>query len=267
MAGLTLIGERINATRKPIARALKARDAALIAKEAAKQREAGADYIDVNAGMSPEREAEDLAWLVETVQAAVDAPCCIDTANPAALEKALAVHKGRALVNSITGEKERLEGILPLAARHKARLVALTMDDAGMPTGLAQREEVAARLAEAVTNAGLALEDLFFDPLVRPVSTNPEEVAPLLDAFGRLRERFGGCHATCGLSNISFGLPERRTLNRTFLVLAVARGLDAPILDPTEPGVRAALYAARALSGADEFCMEYVTAAREGRLV
>lgn len=265
--GLTIIGERINATRRRIARALRERDADFIASEARRQREAGADYIDVNAGMAPEREAEDLAWLVQTVQGAVDAPCCIDTANADALARALAVHKGRALVNSVSGERARLQSFLPLAAGHGARLVALTMDDEGLPKGLARREEIAGRLAGAVTGAGLALEDLFFDPLVRPVATDPEEVEPLLAAFGRLKELFPGAHATCGLSNISFGLPERRLLNRTFLVLAVARGLDAPILDPTEPGVRAALCAARALSGRDEFCMGYVTAAREGRLV
>jgi 5-methyltetrahydrofolate--homocysteine methyltransferase len=263
---MIIVGERINASRKRIARALEERDAARIEKEARRQAECGASYIDVNAGTSVAREAEDLKWLAGVVAGAVELPLCVDSANPAALDAALPLNRhGRPMINSITAETERIEGILPLVTKYNASVVALTMDDSGMPEDAGGRVAVAEALRGRLGAAGVPDGDIYFDVLVRPVSTDPAQAAHCLEAVRRIRERFPEVHFMCGMSNVSFGLPKRKILNRTFLTLLIAAGQDGVILDPTETDVAAALYATRALLGRDEYCMEYITADRAGR--
>ena len=263
---MLIIGERINTTRRHIATAVRDRDGDFIRREALRQAEAGAGYIDVNAGTSVSHEVEDLVWLTETVQSAVEAPVCLDSANPKALEAALEVHAGEALVNSITAETERISSILPLVVEHRTRVAALAMDDEGMPETADDRLRVVEALARKLTGEGVALERIYFDPLIRPVSTNPDQALAAVEATRRIMREFPGAHTICGLSNIGFGLPRRQLLNRTFLALMIGAGLDAVILDPTEKGMSATLFAAEALAGRDEFCMRYITAEREGKL-
>lgn len=264
---MIVVGERINSSRRRIARALEKRDADWIAREARKQVDAGAAYIDVNAGTSVAKEVENLVWLAEVVSGAVETPLCVDSANPAALDAALPVNKhGRPMINSITAEKERFEGILPLVKMYKAKVVALTMDDSGMPEDADGRVAVAGKLHADLTAAGVPEGDIFFDVLVQPVSTDPTQAGHCLEAVRRIREKFPAVHLMCGMSNVSFGLPKRRVLNRTFLTLLMAAGQDGAILDPTEPDVAAALLATSALLGRDDYCMEYITADREGRM-
>jgi 5-methyltetrahydrofolate--homocysteine methyltransferase len=264
---MIIVGERINSSRKRIARALEERDAARIEREARRQAECGATYIDVNAGTSVAKEVENLVWLAEVVTGAVELPLCVDSANPAALDAALPVNRtGQPMINSITAEKERLEGILPLVKKYKAKVVALTMDDSGMPDDAAGRVAVAEKLHAALKAEGVADEDIFFDVLVRPIATDPNQAVQCLEAVRKIREKLPAVHFMCGMSNVSFGLPKRKILNRTFLTLLMAAGQDGAILDPTETDVGAALLATRALLGQDEYCMEYITAEREGRL-
>ena len=264
---MIIVGERINASRKRIARAIEERDADRIAKEARKQADCGAAYIDVNAGTSVAKEVENLVWLAEVVSGAVELPLCVDSANPAALDAALPVNKhGRPMINSITAEKARMEGILPLVKEYNTKVVALTMDDSGMPEDAEGRVAVAEKLRAELSAAGVPDEDVFFDVLVRPVSTDPAQAAHCLEAVRRIREKSPGVHFMCGMSNVSFGLPKRKILNRTFLTLLMAAGQDGAILDPTETDIAAALFATGALLGRDEYCMEYITAEREGRL-
>ncbi len=263
---MIIVGERINGTRTRIREAVTARDAAFITEEARRQAEAGADYIDVNAGTDPAREPEDLAWLVQIVQRSVGKPVCVDSPNVEALRAGLEASEGRALVNSASAEGGRAEAVLNLVKEHGARVVALTLDDTGLPKTAQQRIEIARRLAAKAEEVGLERDDIFIDPLARAVAVENEQGAELLEAVGGIRESLPGLHVICGLSNISFQMPSRRLLNRTFLAMAMAGGLDAAILDPLDGGLMATVCAAEVLLGRDEMCLGYIQAHRAGRL-
>ncbi len=263
---MLIVGERINSSRKRIRKAIEARDSAFIQKEARKQVEAGATHIDVNAGTSVSGEVEDLKWLVETVQAGVDAPLCIDSPSAEAQAEALKLHKGRPMINSITAEKERAEGILPLVKKYDALVVALTMGTGGIPTCKEERLEAAAQIAGMVQDAGIDISSVYWDPAVSAVSTDQKAALDVAATIRGLMEAHEGSHTICGLSNISFGLPQRNILNRTYLTLLMAEGLDGVIMDPTENHMMSTLLAARVLLSGDDFCMDYITAQREGRL-
>lgn len=263
---MIIVGERINGNTKRVREAVVARNAELIAEEARAQVEAGADYVDVNAGTEVEREPEDMAWLVEMVQAAVDRPCCIDSANPAALRAGLEAHQGKALVNSASAESARLGPVLELVKGHDARVIALTLDDGGLPRTGEERVAIARRLVEAAERAGVEREDVFIDPLTRAVGVESEQGAAFLEAVGGIRSALPGVHVICGLSNISFQMPARRLLNRTFLAMAMAMGMDAAIVDPLDAGLMAVVCAAEALLGRDEMCLGFIQAYRSGRL-
>jgi 5-methyltetrahydrofolate--homocysteine methyltransferase len=261
-----IIGERINASRKSIAQAIASRDAAFIRNEAAAQAAAGADYIDVNAGTSEAREAEDLGWLIETVQEATEAPLCIDSPDPAVIKAVLPLVRKTPMINSITLEAARLEGILPLVAQYKAKVIALCQSAEAIAETTDAKVRMAAELAAKADESGIPLDDLYIDPLVYPVATNNLSAAATLRAIEEIMKRIPGVHTTCGLTNVSYGLPKRKLVNRTFLVAAVARGLDSAILDPTDNELFGALKAALLISGKDDYCMDYITAYREGRL-
>ena len=263
---MLVIGERINTSRKSILKAVEGRDGRFIQEEAVRQVKAGADIIDVNAGTMREKEVASMEWLVNTVQEVVDVPLSLDSPNPAAVEVGLKAHRGKAMVNSISGEKERAEAILPLAKKHGACLVALTMDDKGMPETGEERIEIARDLLGLIKSYGIPPEEVYFDPLIRPIGTDTKQGLAVLKAIEGIMLIEGGVHTICGLSNISFGLPKRKLLNETFLSLSVSAGLDAAILDPLDKRLMSTLKAAEALLNRDEFCMQYITASREGGL-
>jgi cobalamin-dependent methionine synthase I len=259
-----IIGEKINGTRKSVREAVMARDADFIKGLACAQADAGANRLDVNAGTAPEREPEDMQWLVHTIQSATDVPLCIDSPNVASLAAGLEVVKGQAMVNSTTFEKERAEAVIPLAAKHKALLVGLTIDDSGMPSTTEARVEIAGKIIEKAKAAGIPGENIYIDPLVRAIATENEQGVALLNATRIIREKFAPVHVVYGLSNISFGLPARHFMNRIFFAMAMACGLDAAIMDPTEKQIMAVLRAAEAIMGQDDFCVNYLSAFREG---
>jgi 5-methyltetrahydrofolate--homocysteine methyltransferase len=264
---MLIIGERINSTRKTIASAIKERDTAFIQAEARKQAEAGAAYLDCNAAtVGREEEPEALCWLVRTVQEAVALPISLDSPNPDALAAALAATKGTAIINSITGEREKWERVLPLVRDYQTRVIALCMDDDGMPRSDADRVRVGTRLIEQLRTAGVPEEDILLDPLLVPISVDSANGKGALRAIAELRRLFPGIPISVGLSNVSYGLPERRWPNRAMLVLAMGAGLDAVICDPTDAELMALLLAAEALLGRDEFCAAYLAAARAGKL-
>ena len=263
----TIIAERINMTRKRIQEKVLARDAAYIARQVRRQEEAGATHIDVNAGHDPEREVEDMAWLTEAVAAATELPISFDSTNPDALDKGLSLcNRPGSVINSITGEKERLEGVLPLVKKYGTQVVALTMDDGGMPEDLDGRMAVTRKLAEAVQAEGIGLDRLHFDHLVRPASTNPGQARCILEAVRATKAELPDAHIALGLSNISFGIPKRNLLNRAFLAMLIAAGADGAIIDPCEEGMMTTLLSARAVLGLDDYCMDYIAAFRAGRL-
>jgi 5-methyltetrahydrofolate--homocysteine methyltransferase len=263
---MIIVGERINGTRSRVRDAIMARDADFVEEEAQQQAEAGADYIDVNAGTGPEREADDLAWLVQTVQAAVTLPVCIDSPSVAALRAGLEAADGKAMLNSASAEEARMKAVLDLAGLHAARVIGLTMDDSGLPTRAEQRVAIAQKLVAKAEEIGIDRDDIFLDPLARAVAVENEQGAAFLDAVAGIRQSLPGVHVICGLSNISFQMPARRLLNRIFLAMAMARGMDAAIVDPLDGGLMAAVCAGRALLGQDDMCMGYIEAHRGGRL-
>jgi 5-methyltetrahydrofolate--homocysteine methyltransferase len=260
-----LIGELINSTRKRVREAVLARDAGYIQEIAVKQRDAGADRLDVNGGVAGQ-EAECLAWLVNVVQEAVDLPLCLDSSDAEALRAALPLVKGQPMINSITGEEARFEAILPLLKEYSAKVIALAMGASGPPSGLDDRVATGCRLVDRLTDAGIALDDIYVDPCVLPVSTGPEHGRAVAGAVGRIMSRYPGVHTSVGLSNVSFGLPVRKLLNETFLVLLMSQGLDAAIVDPCDRQLMANIAAAEALLGRDEYCASYLKAYRAGKL-
>lgn len=264
---MLIIAERINATRKRIARALAQRDGAYLAREARRQAEAGADFIDVNAGSDPAREAENLKWAVEVVQQSTDIPVCIDSASTDGFRAALEIaNRDDVMLNSINGDEQRMKEVLPIAAECGARLVGLVMDERGLPAGVDDRLEIAGKIVKAAEQAGITADRLYLDPCVQPLSTNPEQTEAVVESVRGIMAEFPGIHTTCGASNISFGLPYRGVLNRAYLAFLIRAGLDSAILDPTERDVMATVYAVEALCGKDEFCMNYIGAERAGIL-
>ena len=263
---MLIIAERINATRKRIGKAVAARDAGFIAKEAQAQAEAGATHIDCNAGRKPEREVEDLEWLIEVVQGAVDLPISIDSANGEAIRAGLKLVAKKPIINSVTAETKKIAEIMPLVAEHETLVVGLCMGDAGMPSGADDRIEAAERICKAAEEYKIPLSSIYFDPVIVPVSTNAAEAMAAIETVRHIMTRFSGAHTTCGLSNVSFGLPRRNTLNRTYLAMLMAAGLDGVIVDPTEPHMMSTALAGQAILGRDEWCMEYIKAGRDNRL-
>lgn len=263
---MLVVGEKINTTLKEANNIVVRKDAQALQNLAKKQIERGANIVDVNVGTRVRTEVEDMRWAIETIQQALDTCCCIDSPNPKALEAGLQVHKGKALVNSTTAEKKRLEDFLSVVKNYDCKVVALTMNDEGMPNDDEKRYGIAASLIEKLTRAGFALDDIYIDPLIKPVATESNSGDTALKAIGKITTSFPGVHIICGLSNISFGLPRRSFLNRVFLVMAMAQGLDAAILDPMDRELMATIIAARTILGEDEFCANYIANFREGKI-
>lgn len=262
---MLIVGELINSSRKAIKPAVDAKDAAFIKDLAQKQLDAGANYIDINCGTMVFNEVETMAWLVETVQEQVSAPLCFDSPDPKALEIALSLNKnGQPMINSITGEKERFETILPLVLKYKAKIVALTMDDSGMPESAEDRLRIADKLVGDMIAAGVPEDDIYLDPLVKPVSTGDSAGMEVLETIYGIKQKYPKVHGICGLSNISYGLPNRKVLNQVFMIQTMTMGMDGYILDPLDKTMMGFLYASQALLGKDEFCMQYLTAHRNG---
>ena len=261
---MRIIGEKINGTRQRVAQAIEERNAAFIRDLAAKQAEAGATWLDVNAGTRRSREPDDLIWLVETIQPVVEIPLCLDSANPQALAAAIQVAERTPMINSISGEPRRLEGILPLVAEHGCPVIALAMDDKGIPETCERRMEVVRKVMEAARASGVPDGNVYIDPLAMTLATNTDSALITLDTMRAIRREFPDAHLIMGLSNISFGLPARSYINRAFLTLALAAGLDCAILDPLDREMKAALVAAELILGHDRHCLNYTRAYRAG---
>ncbi|MCK8817612.1 methyltetrahydrofolate cobalamin methyltransferase [Natroniella sulfidigena] len=265
---MIIIGELINTSRDGVEPAVKERDKEFIQNLAKKQEEAGADFIDVNCGTLIQEEPEALEWLVETVQEVVGVPLCIDSPNPEALKQGLEAyhHDTPAIINSITAESERYEEVLPLLQEYDTSVVALAMDDSGMPKTAEDRINVATRLIEDLMSDGIAEENIYVDPLVQPIGTDVKMGVEILDAIDVITDKYEEIHITCGLSNISHGLPMRKLLNQTYLVLAMSRGMDSAILDPLDEKIMSLATTGHTLLGNDKYCANYIKAAKSNKL-
>ena len=259
-----VIGERINPTgRKALAAEMASGNFDTVVADAIAQVEAGAHMLDVNAGIPLADEPAILARTVELVQSVTDVPLCIDSSIVAALEAGLAVYEGKALVNSVTGEEERLESVLPLVARHGAAVVAITNDESGISEDPDVRFEVARRIVARAADHGIPREDVVVDPLVMPIGALGGAGRQVFRLVRRLREELG-VNTTCGASNISFGLPNRAALNAAFLPMAIAAGMTSAITSPLHEEVRRAIWAADVLMGNDPHCASWIARHGEG---
>ena len=263
---MKIVGEKINGTRTHVAKAVAGRDADLIRTLAKRQADAGAHWIDANAGTHPDREPDDLVWLVNTVQEVTDLPLSLDSANPLALAAAIEVTRQTPMINSISGEPSRLTGVLPIAAKHGCPTIALSMGEQGIPKSVAARLETIRLVMEATRRAGLPDDKVYIDPLLLTIATDAESGNIALDTMRAVRAEFPAAHLIVGLSNASFGLPVRSLINRTFMVLAISAGLDTAIADPLDREMRAAVLSADLLLGRDKHCMTYLRAHRAGLL-
>jgi 5-methyltetrahydrofolate--homocysteine methyltransferase len=253
-----VIGERINPTGRPkLAEEMRAGNYDTVVADALAQVEAGAQMLDVNAGIPLADEPAILAEAIRRVQAVADVPLCIDSSIVAALEAGLAVYEGKALVNSVTGEEDRLESVLPLVARHGAAVVGITNDETGISEDPDVRFEVARTIVERAAEHGIPREDVVIDPLVMPIGAMAGAGRQVFHIVRRLRDELG-VNSTCGASNISFGLPSRHALTAAFLPMAIACGLTSAIASPLHAEVRAAIQAADVLMGNDPHCGAWI---------
>lgn len=266
---MLIIGERINATSKRVAEAIGLRDATFLQELARQQVDAGAHYLDVNAGrgQGSEQEAEDLKWTIDTVQAVTDVPLSIDSSDPQALTAALTYYRGHAaIINSVNAEEGKLSALLPLALEHQADVVALAMDDSGVPKDVEGRLRACDRILRRAVAYGLPLEKILLDPLVLPLSVDTNQGMVTLRTLEQIKARYPEAKTTLGLSNVSYGLPLRGPINRSLLLMAMYLGLDSVILDPLDARLMAHIKAAQVFLGQDPFCRDYLKNYRKGSL-
>ncbi len=254
----TIIGERINPTgRKALAREMAAGDYSRVEKDALAQVAAGAHLLDVNAGIPLADEPAIMAEAIRLVQSITDVPISIDSSIVAALEQGLAAYEGKALVNSVTGEDERLEAVLPLIKKYGAAVIGISNDETGISEDPDERFAVAKKIVERAMDYGIPKEDVIIDPLVMPIGAVRYSGRQVLHILGRLRDELG-VNSTCGASNVSFGLPGREGINAAFLAMTIGGGLTSAITNPLKVEIMNAVKAADVLTGNDENCMNWI---------
>jgi 5-methyltetrahydrofolate--homocysteine methyltransferase len=258
-----IIGERINPTgRSRFQEQLRAGDLSRLEIDVAEQVAGGADVLDVNMGVPLTDEADLLARAIKLVMELTDLPICIDSSVVEALEAGLAAYEGKALVNSVTGEDDRLEAILPLVQRHGAAVIALANDETGIPETPDQRLAITRKIVRVATEEhGIPIEDIVIDPLAMTVGADTDAVLVTLETIRRIRDEVG-VNMTMGASNVSFGLPNRHALNAAFLPMAIAAGLTSAIMDARTPEVVTAVRASDLLLGRDPWAGEWIRAFR-----
>ena len=257
-----LIGERINPTgKKRFKEALKAHDIDYILKEGISEQEKGVHILDVNVGLPDIDEVSMLTEAVTELQAIIDLPLQIDTSNAAAMESALRRYNGKAMINSVNGKQESMDAVFPLAKKYGGLIVALTLDESGIPATAEGRFEIAKRILAEAEKYGIEKKDIIFDPLAMTISADNNAARETLRAVGMIKSELG-CHTSLGVSNVSFGLPNRDLINSNFFALALGRGLSAAIMNPYSAEMMNTYYAYRALAGLDENCAEFISSAQ-----
>ena len=263
----TVIGERINTSLKTVQQAVSNRDTDYIANDVKQQTEAGATYIDVNAGARIGHEVSYMKWLLEIVQKSTDLPLCLDSPDPNVLEMAYGLADQKPLVNSISLEKERFDLMINYLKGKDCRIIALCMSDSGMPKTVEDIVSRARSLVAELESIGFKRDDIFIDPLIQPLSVDANNCRMAMESVQTIMTELPGVHTTGGLSNISYGLPQRRIVNRNFLSLMIGAGFDSAIMDPLDRVLMANLWTADMLSGNDDYCMRFINATRSGVIV
>jgi 5-methyltetrahydrofolate--homocysteine methyltransferase len=261
---MIIIGEKINGFIPATARAIAERDGEFIRNLARRQTETGADYIDIAAGTSPELERETLAWLINLVQDTVDTPICIDSSDCTVILDMIPLAKRPGILNSVSEEHGKCEILFPAIAGTEWKIVALTCDNNGIPSDARVKFDIAVSIVEKAKKFGITPDRLFVDPLVATISANGDSLLSFNSAVAAIKNQYPEIHITSGLSNISFGMPYRKAINRQFLAFAMEAGMDSAIMDPTSEDMRATLHAVEALLGRDRNCRRYLNAFRKG---
>jgi cobalamin-dependent methionine synthase I len=263
---MLIVGERINTSRKAVNEAVEKRDVAYIQADVKAQVEGGADIIDVNAGSRSLSELDDLQWLISVIEEAVPARLSLDSSNPEVLAAVVGRVRDLPMLNSTTAEKARFEKMAPVIKARECDIVALCIGDRGIPKTVDQVLENGARLVGDLEAIGVKRERIYLDPLVQAVSVDNKAALVFLEAIEKINRELPGVKTVCGLSNVSFSLPKRPLVNRTFLALAMRAGLQGALIDPLDKKLMATLRATTILLGQDPFCRTYLKAFRAGRL-
>lgn len=268
---MIIIGENINASIRSVAEAINSKDKSFLTDLVLAQVKAGADFIDVNAGSgykSDELSIAAMEWLIEVVQEATDKPLVIDSDNPKVIEAGLRKYRGEKLIiNSVTAEPERLLSIGSMAVEYNASLIALAMGTDGIPDNAKERLVACDQIMNQLNNMGIQPERIFFDALVLPISVDAKQAMITLKTLEQIKVHYPAAKTIVGLSNISYGLPKRKLINRAFFVMAAYAGLDATIVDPLDAKMMSFIKVATMLTGNDPMCRGYLKANRKDILV
>ncbi len=263
---MILIGERLNSSRKEVHQALLKRDGEFFLKNAKLQRERGADFIDLNTASIMEQELEFMKWAIEIIQMEEEIPISIDSPNVDVLVEGIKIHKGKAILNSITVDKEKIERIAPIVKEKDPYVVVMLMDSStpSTPEECIQKLE---KFLEMMEKLELKKQNFFFDPLLRPIGIESRNAILFLNSLELIKEKFPEVKTICGLSNVSFGLPSRKLINRTFLPLILHKKIDAIILDVLDEKLLSTIIISEALLGKENGLMKLLKAKREGKLL
>ena len=261
---MIIIGEKINGSIPAVADAIARRDGEFIKERARMQDEAGATYIDCCASVPEEEEAETLKWMIDCIQEVSDLPISVDSPSAEVLAQVFPYCKRPGLINSVSGEGNKMDVLFPLIADTKWEVICLLSDDTGIPKCAADRLKVFDKIMAKAKEYGIAPDRIHIDPLVEMLCTSEDGIATNIETITSVREQYPTIHITAAISNISFNLPVRKLINYGFLVLAMNAGLDSGIMDPTNKDMLGLVYATEALLGLDDYCMEYIGAYREG---
>ena len=264
---MIIIGEKINATLSSVKSIILNRETKSLVDLAKEQADAGANFIDINVGTgvgSLEDEIESIKWAVESIQKEVETPLCIDSADPKVIETGLKyLDKKPSMINSAKAEKSDLEAVVPLAAEHDSFLIALAMDESGIPKTVEGRLRCCETILSACESYGVSIQNVYIDPLVMPISTDINSGMVTLKTLTAIKKKFPGARTVTGLSNVSYGLPERRRLNIAYLHMCIFAGLDAAIVNPLDEALMAAVKTGEVLAGKDRHCRRYMRTFRK----
>ena len=265
---MIIIGEKINGSIPAVAEAIAKRDAAFIQNRAKAQEAAGATFIDCCASVPEAQEVETLKWMIDCIQEVTDLPISVDSPSADVLVQAYKFCKRPGLFNSVSGEGDKIDKIFPVMAQPENKgwqVIALLSDDTGIPKCAADRLKVFDKIMAKAKEYGIAPSRIHIDPLVEMLCTSENGIETNVEVISTVRKQYPDIHITAAVSNISFNLPVRKMINLGFTVLAMNAGLDSAILDPTNRDMMGLIYATEALMGLDDYCMEYISAYREGR--
>ena len=261
---MIIIGEKLNGSIPSMAKAIAEKNENYIREMAQKQSEAGANFLDVCASVPEEQEAEVLKWLIDLVQDACDTPICIDSPSAKVCADAVQYCKKPGLINSISGEGDKIDRVFPVIAGTKWECIALLSDDKGIPRTTERRIEIFKTIMQKANEYKIAPNKLHIDPLIEMLCASEDGIVKVTNTIRQVKELYPEIHVTGGASNISFNLPARKYINRAFIILAMNAGLDSAIIDPLNKEMMGLLYATEALLGLDDYCLEYISAFRSG---